>query len=49
LAEEERIEFSLSQDAYYLDFLDATKEGVILKEQTITAPIWMVNTLFDYL
>jgi hypothetical protein len=32
-----------------MDFLDSTKEGIIIEGQTINAPIWLVNTLYDYL
>lgn len=49
LAEEEKIEFCFTTDAYYMDFLDSTKEGVIQEGQTIHTPIWLVNTLYDYL
>jgi hypothetical protein len=49
LAEEEKIEFCFGTDAYFMDFLDSTKEGVIQEGQTIHTPIWLVNTLYDYL
>lgn len=49
LAEEEPIEFCFKTDAFYMDFLDTTKEGVIPEGQTINTPIWLVNTIFDYL
>jgi len=49
LAEEEKVEFSITQDAHLLDFLDNTKEGTIPEGTTITSNIWLVNTLSDYL
>lgn len=49
LAEEERIEFCFKLDAYFMDFLDSTKEGIINEGQTINTPIWLVNTIYDYL
>jgi hypothetical protein len=49
LAEEESIEFCFKTDAYFMDFLDSTKEGVIIEGQTINTAIWLVNTLYDYL
>lgn len=49
LAEEEKVEFSLLHDAYEMDFLDSSKEGVIPAGQTLQAPIWLVSTLYDYL
>lgn len=49
LAEEEKVEFSISQDAHLIDFLDPTKEGAIPADTTITTAIWLLNTLSDYL
>jgi hypothetical protein len=49
LAEEEKIEFCMTQESYFLDFLDPTKEGVIHAGQTTTSHLWLVNTLYDYL
>lgn len=49
LAEEEKMEFSFKLDAYGMDFLDSSKEGIIHEGQALTAPIWQVNNLFDYL
>lgn len=49
LAEEEKVEFSFKCDAYLMDFLDSTKEGVVPEGQVLFTPIWLVNTLYDYL
>lgn len=50
LAEEEKVEFSINNyDSLYIDFIDPTKDGVISKGQTITTPIWLLDTLAEYL
>jgi len=49
LAEEEKVEFYMQYDSVGLDFLDATKEGMIPAGQVLTTPIWLVNNLHDYL
>lgn len=49
LAEEEKVEFSFKCDALLMDFLDSTKEGVVPEGQVLFTPIWLVNTLYDYL
>lgn len=49
LAEEEKIEFCFTRDAHNLAMLDNTKEGVIMEGQTVHTPIWLANTINEYL
>ena len=43
------MDFCINRDTHLLAFIDNTKEGVILKDQTTTTHIWLLNTLYDYL
>ncbi len=50
MAEEQLIQFSFKNDVQGLQFIDPSKgvEGTIPADQPLNAPIWLVNTVFDY-